>query len=161
MLACPQVVGDERRQGRIGAFDKPRQAQVLDLGAARRHIVQKACDRIWDRDTTARGEELSDLVDGAAFLDCSKQFDLIQSPDEIRDLNCVGVESDAVALVQFGADGGDFEVGEHAQDRLRFHGGGLVLGLGAEAVGTKRRDAEVHQPVVAAEVGELVRAPGA
>lgn len=37
----------------------------------------------------------------------------------------------------------------------------MVFGVGAEAVGTKCRDAEVHQPVVAAEVDELVRAPEA
>lgn len=72
MLACPRVLGDECSQSGIGAFDESGETLVPDLGAALCHLIEKACDRIWDRDTAARTEELPDLVDGPPPFDCGE-----------------------------------------------------------------------------------------
>lgn len=84
--------------------------------------VAKAGDSIGNRGATARVEELPNLLDRTALLDCSEQLCPIQPPDEVRYLGRVGVESDSITVTELGAQDRDFEVGEHAEHWPRFEG---------------------------------------
>jgi len=88
-----------------------------------------------------------------------QQAGLVQLPDDIRYLLRIAIQEHLIGRLQRFADRGDFQIGQYAQYRLGFRDRGLIVGRHPQTIGPQGIDAEVHQPVVAAEKRQVVGAP--
>jgi hypothetical protein len=147
VLAGTRVTGDERRQPRVRTLDQPGWAAIVHAAAALRDVIEQLQDRVAQRRPAARRKKGTNLVQRVACLNRRKQPAGFEPPYEVRNVSAIGIQGEAIALLELFPAGYGLPVREQLQNRLCLDPCRRVLLRRAEAVCPEPRDPYCSSPM--------------